>query len=297
MRIGLHDHEDKRYPNLALMKISSFHKSQGDHVEWFDRSKEYDQVYSSKVFTWTVTDVSLPDDVLIGGTGFDISITLPDHIESLCPDYSLYDCKKSYGFLTRGCIRKCEECFVPEKEGHIRAAADIEEFCRHERVVLMDNNVLASSHGVKQIEKIISLGLRVDFNQGLDARLIDGPMAKLLSKVRWSPEIRLACDSVSNIEPVKKAVKLLRLNNTSPPRYFCYVLAKDYKSTIERVEFLKGIYVDPFVQTLRNRDDSFIPSQRLMDLKRWVNNRRIFRSCSFDDYQRNLSKKDNQVKP
>lgn len=285
MRIAIHDHENKKYPNLALMKLSSFHKSHGDHVEWFRENKNYDRVYSSKVFTWTKTDMNLPSDTVIGGTGFDMSLTLPDEIENVCPDYSLYDCDKSYGFLTRGCIRKCKECFVPEKEGNIRAAADIEEFCRHDKVVLMDNNVLASEHGIKQIEKIIKLGLRTDFNQGLDARLIDNNMAKLLSQVRWHPEIRLACDSISNIEPVRKAVELLRWHNTSPPRYFCYVLAKDYDTTLERVKFLKGIYVDPFVQTLRNRDDSFTPSKRLMDLKRWVNKRQIYRKCSFGDYK------------
>ena len=104
-------------------------------------------------------------------------------------------------------------------------------------------------------------------------------MAKLLSKVRWYPELRLACDSLSMMEPVRKAVELLRWHNTSPPRLFCYVLSKDYASTLERVKFLKGIYVDPFVQTLRNKEDTFIPSKRCMNLKRFVNNRRIYRSC------------------
>lgn len=283
-KIAIHDHEDKKYPNLALMKISAFHKGRGDTVEWFDKSANYDLVYSSKVFTWTQKDLSLPRDAICGGTGFDMSVVLPDEIESICPDYSLYGCKKSYGFLTRGCPRSCPDCFVPEKEGKIRPHADIEDFARHDSVVLMDNNVLASDHGIRQIEKIIRLGLRVDFNQGLDARLIDNATAKLLSKVRWYPEIRLACDSMSIMEPVRRAVELLRWHNTSPPRYFCYVLSRDFESTLERVKFLKGIYVDPFVQTLRNKDDSFIPSKRCIDLKRFVNNRRIYRSCSFEEY-------------
>jgi len=284
--IALHDHENKNYPNLALMKISAFHKLQGDSVGWFDPARKYDAVYSSKVFTWTPKEPALPQDTICGGTGFGLTTVLPDHIEKICPDYSLYDCRKSYGFLTRGCIRKCKDCFVPEKEGGIKPHADIESFARHGDVVLMDNNVLAHDHGVRQIEKIIKLGLRADFNQGLDARLIDNTMAKLLSRVRWHPEIRLACDSVGMMEPVRKAVELLRWHNTSPPRYFCYVLSKDYDTTLERVKFLKGIYVDPFVQTLRNKDDTFVPSQRCMDLKRFVNNRRIYRTCAFEDYEK-----------
>lgn len=287
MKIAVHDHEKNNYPNLALMKISSFHKTQGNTVEWFNPLiTDYDIVFSSKVFTWTNLDKSLPSHAIIGGTGFDIKSELISDIEKMCPDYSLYNCTKSYGFLTRGCIRKCKDCFVPEKEGKIRPHADIDDFARHDQVVLMDNNVLSHDHGIKQIEKIIKLGLRIDFNQGLDARLIDRPMAKLLSKVKWHPEIRLACDSMAMLEPVRKAVELLRWNNTSPPRYFCYVLSKDYDSTIARVKFLKGIYVDPFVQTLRNKDDSFVPSQRCMDLKRFVNNRRIYRSCAFEDYKK-----------
>jgi hypothetical protein len=284
MKIAVHDHENNKYPNLALMKISAFHKNKRDTVEWFNQSKDYDIVYSSKIFTWTPVEKSLPKDVVYGGTGIDVSIVLPDLIETMCPDYDLYSCQKSYGFLTRGCIRKCKDCFVPEKEGYIRAAADIQEFCRHEQVVLMDNNVLASDHGISQIEKIIKLRIKVDFNQGLDARLIDNAMAKLLSKVRWYPEIRLACDTMSMIEPVRKAVSFLRWHNTSPPKYFCYVLSKDYDTTLKRVKFLKSIYVDPFVQTLRNKDNSFIPSKRCMNLKRWVNKRQIYRTCAFEDY-------------
>lgn len=286
MKIALHDHENKKYPNVGLMKLGAWHKRQCDDVEWFIPGSSYDKVYSSKVFTWTKRDPELPHDAICGGTGFDMTITLPEEVEHCCPDYSLYETDKSYGFLTRGCIRSCKDCFVPEKEGKIQENADIDEFLRHDSVVLMDNNVLAHKHGIKQIEKMIKLNIKVDFNQGLDARLIDNSVAKLLSKVRWQPSIRLACDSDQSMLAVEKAVELLRWHNTSPPRYFCYVLSKDFESTYRRVRFLRKLYVDPFIQTLRNKDDTFIPSQEMMDLKRWCNNRRIFRSCCFGDYKR-----------
>jgi hypothetical protein len=286
MKIGLHDHESKKYPNLALMKLSAFHKSSGDLVEWYEPGGDYDKVYSSKVFTWGEIDPDLPNDVIMGGTGFDLNVTLESVVEAQCPDYELYGVRRSYGFLTRGCIRKCKDCFVPKKEGAIRRAADISEFLRHDSVALMDNNVLAHPHGISQIEKLAKLGVRVDFNQGLDARLIDNSVAKLLAKVRWHPELRLACDSVESMDAVTRAVSLLRWHNVSPKRLFCYVLSKDFESTYSRVKMLKGIYVDPFVQTLRNMDDSFVPTKEMMDLKRYVNNRRIFRSCSFEDYKR-----------
>jgi len=286
MKIALHDHENNNYPNLALMKLSAWHKAQGDTVEWFNSLLSgYDKVYSSKIFTWTKTDPYLPDDAICGGTGFDVATILPDEVEMMLPDYSLYNCDKSYGFLTRGWIRSCPWCFVPRKEGAIRAHQDIEDFARHKEVVLMDNNVLAHEHGIQQIEKIAKLGLKVDFNQGLDARLIDDSMAKLLGKVKWSPSVRLACDSVSMIEPIRKAVEALRWNNVTPSRYFCYVLVKDIDDAIERIKFLKSMYIDPFCQPYRDQDGTE-PTKVQCDFARWVNHKAVFKTTTWADYKR-----------
>lgn len=283
MRIALHDHENNGYPNVALMKLSAWHKAQGNSVEWFNSMFDYDTVYSSKVFTWTRPDPYLPKDAIIGGTGHDINATLPDEVEVMMPDYSLYDCNKSYGFLTRGCIRSCPWCFVPKKEGRIRAHQDIEDFLQHREVVLMDNNVLAHPHGIKQIEKMAKMGIKVDFNQGLDARLIDNSMAKLLAKVSWEPSIRLACDSVEMIEPIRKAVELLRWNNATPIRYFCYVLVNDIDDALERIKFLKGIYLDPFCQPYRDKEGNE-PTIIQRKFARWVNHKAIFKTTPWEDY-------------
>jgi len=283
MKVALHDHENNGYPNLALMKLSAYHKAQGDIVEWFNATQEYDAVYSSKVFTWTKIDPYLPSDTVIGGTGHDITITLPNEVENIMPDYGLYDCNKSYGFLTRGCIRNCPWCFVPRKEGRIRAHQDIENFLQHNEVVLMDNNVLAHKHGIEQIERMVKLGIKVDFNQGLDARLIDDSMARLLSKISWKPSIRLACDTVEMIEPVRKAVELLRWHNATPIRYFCYVLVKDIDDALERIRFLKSIYLDPFCQPYRDKDGNE-PTSIQKKFARWVNHKAIFKTVLWEDY-------------
>jgi len=288
MRIALHDSEkESGYPNLALMKISAWRKAQGDTVEWFHPLiGNYDKVYSSKVFTWTPEDPYLPKNAIKGGTGYGINAELSEEIEHICPDYSLYDLKQSYGFLTRGCLRSCPECFVPSKEGKIRPHADIEEFTRHKEVVLMDNNVLAHHHGIAQIEKIVKLGLKVDFNQGLDARLIDKTIAKILSKVKWLSPLRLACDSAAMIEPVRKAVEILRWHNVSPARYSCYVLVRqDIADAIERVRFLKGICVDPFAQAYRDKAGT-PPTKEQRDFCRWVDMKSTFKSTTWEDYKR-----------
>jgi hypothetical protein len=285
MKVGLID-IDSKIPNLALMKISAFHKTKGDTVELTVPiiANTYDQIYASKVFTWSEMPI-LPDNAIIGGTGYDLKIKLSEEIEDMCPDYNLYpNMEYSMGFLTRGCIRKCPWCFVPEKEGMIYGAAFIEDFARHKHVLLLDNNVLACEWGLMQIEKIATLGLKVDFNQGLDARLIDDSTAKLLSKVKWWNPIRLACDTKAMMPVVQKAVEALRWHNVTPMRYSCYVLlTDDIEDCVERVRFLKGIGVDPFVQPYRSPDGRE-PSEIQKKLARYVDHKAIFKSITFDEY-------------
>ena len=151
----------------------------------------YDKVYSSKVFRFTPQDQMLPCGTIRGGVGYGEALTLSDEIEHTCPDYALYGCEHALGFTTRGCPNKCAWCVVPSKEGKIRAHADVEEFLSGKRsVVLMDNNILAHAHGITQLEQIAALGVKLDCNQGLDARLVDGAIARLLGRIRWIRFVR-----------------------------------------------------------------------------------------------------------
>lgn len=118
MKIGLIDVDGHNFPNLALMKISAYHKSKGDNVEWFFGFDEYDKVYMSKVFTFTedFTQVINAKEIIKGGTGYDLKSKLPQEMENMYPDYDLYGIKDvAYGYLTRGCPRGCKFCIVAEK--------------------------------------------------------------------------------------------------------------------------------------------------------------------------------------
>lgn len=283
MRIALHD-DKTGFPNLALMKLSAWHKSKGDSVEWFVPMGQYDHIYSSKVFSFTQDDPYLPDTAEKGGTGYGLNGTLPDEVEHICPDFSLYGKDYSMGFLTRGCHRKCGWCVVPEKEGNIHPHADIEEFLRHKDVVLLDNNILASQHGIEQIEKMAKLGVRVDFNQGLDARLIDDGVARLLGNLKWMHPLRLACDHHGQMKSVARAVELLRWHNVTPRRYFCYCLVQDLPDAIERVKFLKGIDVDPFAQPYIDPEGNPATWEQKA-FSRWVNHKAEFKSRTWEDYR------------
>jgi hypothetical protein len=269
------------------MKLSAHYKKKGIHAELFDNFSEYDQVYVSKVFTWSEFNEYVPETSINGGTGYGLNVNLTDEIEHECPDYTLYNLSYSVGFLTRGCIRKCKFCVVPEKEGEIREHADIDEFIRHEKAVFLDNNALAHDHGIRQIEKIAKLGIKADFNQGLDFRLVDQQIAKLLSSVKWIRFIRTACDHKSQMEPVNKAVKYLEKHGVKSYRIFCYLLVNDIDDALERVEFLRGLGVDIFAQPYRDLKNNKGPSIEQRRFARWVNHKAIFKTISWEEYQNN----------
>jgi hypothetical protein len=294
--IALHNAEQNtKYSNLALLKLAAYHKEKGDTVESYAPlfSDKYDKIYSSKVFTFKKTERPT-GNVEFGGTGYNLTNTLPDEIEHLCPDYALHPFNYSLGFLTRGCPNNCAWCIVPKKEGAIRAHADIDEFLRHKNVVLMDNNVLASPHGITQIEKLGHLGVKVDFNQGLDARLIDDSIARRLAKLKWLSPIRLACDTNTQMKYILNAVQLLRWHNARPARYFVYCLMRGTpEETIDRVQYLKRLYLEPFVQPLISFDSIDIRTKEQRLFARWVNHTAVFNSVSWDDYK---NKKETDVK-
>ena len=301
--IGIYDVDSSSFPNLALMKISAWHKNKKNKVVLIDPkypllNPKCDIVYCSKVFTYNKQSEYIKQNkkykrVIYGGIGYGLkSKNLNKYIEHICPDYDLYGIDYSLGFLTRGCIRKCSWCIVPEKEGNIKPHADIEEFLRHNKAVLMDNNVLACDHGIKQIEKIIKLGIKVDFNQGLDARLIDNSIAKLLSKVKWLNPIRLACDNQSQTKHIQKAVNLLRWHNAHPRNFFVYCLiTKDIKESLNRIKFLKGLNVDPFAQPFINFKTNERPNKTQRSLARWVNIKSIFYATTWEEYKYNHENK------
>lgn len=202
MKVSLVDVDGHNFPNLALMKISAWHKANGDDVDWYMPLFSHpDRIYASKVFTFTrdFTDYNPNDPTPTkGGTGYDVSSKLPDCIEDMVPDYSIYpQYDFATGFLTRGCIRRCKWCVVPRKEGHIREVCDIEKIAVRKRVVLMDNNFLAADEDFvrDQLDKAKRLKVQIDFNQALDARLVTAKNAGWLSKCVWNPYIRFSCDT------------------------------------------------------------------------------------------------------
>ena len=234
MNIGLHDADKenlskrrKIFPNYALMKISAYHKSLGDNVEWWDKNKTYDRVYSSKVFGYTPENPDLPPDTIRGGTGYGLFSDLPPEIDEMFPDYTLYpDCDYAIGYITRGCPNNCRWYIVPKKEGKIHAYRDWHDLVRpdSDKLVLMDNNILSCKFGIKQLESLIDSGYKIDLNQGMDARLVTDEIAQILSKLKWIRFLRFSCDTVPQIEAIHKTAELLGKYGIKPSKLFIYLL-------------------------------------------------------------------------
>ena len=295
MKIGLIA-VDSEYPNLALMKISSWHKSNGDEVEWYSPFEKYDEVYMSKIFSFTPDYghwITNARHIRKGGTGYDVHSRLPEDMEFVKPDYSLYpsiDKKTAYGFLTRGCPNKCKWCVVPRKEGGVKPYMDVDDIATDGRtnLILMDNNVLACDYGLEQIEKIIERKYRVDFNQALDARLVTDGIAKLLAKVRWLNQIRFGCDTPKQIEECERAMKMIDGYRGKPASYLMYTMINaDFDESFRRLNHWRTFKrVRIVAQPFRDVDN---PSQVILqwqkDMARWAMRREIYAVSEFKDYE------------
>jgi len=242
MKIGLIDvdgHGKKKkwgatvYPNLAISKIASYHKQMGDEVVWYEPlfTGHCDKVYMSKVFSFS-QDYVYPidaDEIIKGGTGYDIYSKLPSDIDDCQPDLSIYPnvpTDTSYGFLTRGCPNKCSWCVVPRKEGAVHKYWDIDRVANgRKNVVLMDNNILASGdYAVEQISKSIERGYHIDFNQAMDARLVTDEYARLIANTKWMHgRVRFGCDTHAQIEHCEKAIEMINSYGFKG-EYFLYTM-------------------------------------------------------------------------
>lgn len=271
MKIGLHDSEKeylkrKTFPNYAIMKISAYHKSIGDTVEWWNPLEKYDRVYSSKIFDFTPQNPYLPPDTVKGGTGYDILSVLPDEIENCFPDYTIYpECDYAIGYITRGCPNKCRWCIVPQKEGNIKSYRAWQELVRTDssKLVLMDNNILACEYGIEQLESLIDSGYQIDLNQGMDARLVTDRIAEILSRIKWIKYIRFSCDTTAQIRAIENASALLMKNGVKPYKLFIYLLVtEDIENAAYRVEQLKKLKgITIYAQAERNERKGIIPNK------------------------------------
>lgn len=311
MKIGLIDVDGHNYPNLPLMKLSAYHKAKGDSVEWYQPmfSGHMDIVYMSKVFSFTPDYEYFidADKIVKGGTGYAIKLVdgkevydkskdtpLSDEIEHIYPDYSIYPEQTkdtAYGFLTRGCPRGCSFCHVAPKEGQCsHKVADLSEFWNGQKnIVLCDPNILACPDWKDLLQQLIDSKAHVDFNQGLDIRMMTSEKAEMLSQIKINA-IHFAWDRYEDIDLVQpRFLEFRKASKIHPHNLQVYVLCGDHERKVleqdlYRIGWLRDNGYAPYVMLY---DKEHLPKgHELRKLQRWVNNRFIFWSCStFDEYK------------
>ena len=294
MKIGLIDVDGHNFPNLALMKISAWHKARGDSVEWWWGWGQYDRVYISKVFDETyskdILDPLNAKEIIRGGTGYGLDNKLPEEIERMYPDYSLYPQytkDTAYGFLTRGCPNNCPFCIVCAKEGRKSCkVADLSDWWNGQKnIVLCDPNLLACRDHMDLLGQLADSKAWVDMNQGADARMLTEKNIEALNRVKFK-RIHFAWDLMDRSEQIIKGLNLyLEHGKIQDPRRRCVYVLTNFNTTMEenlyRVYTLQNMGYEPYVMVY---DKPHAPREVRL-LQRWCNNKRIFKTTArFEDF-------------
>lgn len=288
MKIGLVDVDSHNFPNFALMRISAWHKAQGDEVEWaVPMFGDYDRVYQSKIFTFTldVTDFDGKCEVIRGGTGYDVRSELPVQMECTTEmDYSIYpQYPFSVIFLSRGCIRKCPFCLVHNKEGYIHSVIPAQLNPNGKWIEVLDNNFFGHPQWHASVEYLMEVGQSINLH-GVDIRIMDEEQAFYLNKLRLRKSIHIAWDlpEIDLTDKLKEVTKYIK-----PWKLMCYVLV-GFNSSMEqdlyRIERLRELGIKPYVMPYRDFENKRVPTQYEKDLAQYVNKPIIFRSCTFEDF-------------
>lgn len=288
---------DSSIPNLALMKLSTYYKEKGDVVGF--NVQDPDIVYASVIFEANKHKVDglkfyYPHaKIYIGGSGYDLASKLPDKIEFLKPDYSLYpDNDFSIGFTTRGCIRKCSFCIVPQKEGMFRKVQHPQMWYnpKFKKIVFLDNNILADKNWFFEVSNwCIEKKLAVWFCQGLDIRLVDAEVAAKLLEMKFFKGIFFAWDHIEDEDVIKDKIRILKSVGFSESKlkqlvqFYVYVDSdSEYESGVYRCRELKKFHYNAFVMfNIRNK-----PTSRINKLRRWANRKPIYWSIDISEYNR-----------
>ena len=294
MKIGLIDVDGHNFPNLALMKISAWHKARGDSVEWWWGWGQYDRVYISKVFDETyskdILDPLNAKEIIRGGTGYGLDNKLPEEIERMYPDYSLYPQytkDTAYGFLTRGCPNNCPFCIVCAKEGRKSCkVADLSDWWNGQKnIVLCDPNLLACRDHMDLLGQLADSKAWVDMNQGADARMLTEKNIEALNRVKFK-RIHFAWDLMDRSEQIIKGLNLyLEHGKIQDPRRRCVYVLTNFNTTMEenlyRVYTLQNMGYEPYVMVY---DKPHAPREVRL-LQRWCNNKRVFKTTArFEDF-------------
>jgi hypothetical protein len=291
---------DSKIPNLALMKLSAYYKQRGSTVTlkkldipYFPGRKKkhhslitrsYDKVFCSVIYSTSRKHIS-GRNIQYGGSGVDLGLSLPPEVEKCDPDYQLYDEREfSYGFLSRGCVRNCKFCIVPEKEGKIRQVATVDDIVRHKKVRFLDNNFLALPNHKEILEELVNRKIKCEFYQGLDIRLIDDENSTLLKHLRYIENYTFAFDYLHLEKVIEKKLELMNWRSKWKFKFFVYCHPdQSIANVLRRIDLLRAWGCLPYIM----RDLACWESEYrefYIDLAAYCNQPVMFKNVSFIDY-------------
>lgn len=260
------------------------------------------------------------DKLIIGGTGWDFieidgKLTEVTHtelsleIEKCIPDYDLYSVEMVYenackggiatkkskleksktivdmgtGFTSRGCIRNCDFCIVPQKEGCLHKVAEIKDLINPKSniITLYDNNLTADPDCIDKLHEIRDRKLKVNISQGIDVRLLNEEKAKALGEVKHLRSLHYAWDLMDSENKIIEGIRLLK-DYVKAWRHMCFILTgfnTSFEEDMYRIEKLKDLGIEPYVMKYNKRNDD----NRLNQLAGWVNSRK-HTCCKFEDF-------------
>ena len=279
MKIGLLNLEPQ-INNTALMKISGYHKKQGDTVEMYIDffRNHYDKIYCSSLFDFTPKH-QVPENAVCGGTGFDIKKKLPKDIDDCDLDYSIFpDCKSSYVWFSRGCIRNCPFCIVRKKEGYIHSVNPTNINPRGTVIEIMDNNFFANPEWKNSEKYLDKWQQSINFSSGIDVRIFEPEQALFINKYKIK-RVHTAWDD-PKIDLIPKFKEIIK--HIKPYKIMAYVLI-GFDSTPEedlmRVTKLWELKIDPFVMPYNKKD------KYQKRFARWVNHKAVFKTVKWEEYR------------
>jgi len=295
---------DSKIPNLALMKLSTFHKPWDDvellrlGISYYPSRKHkkvidvsgYDKVYVSTIFMGSLDYIEFggESDIICGGTGYSLDVNLPLDISELECDYSIYpENDSSYGFLTRGCIRDCYFCVVPKKEGWIRQVANVCDIVMHDKTYFLDNNILALDGHEDILQELVDKKVKYQFKQGLDIRLISDRNAELLAQSRYIGDYTFAFDDLKFEKQITRKLELFRKHFTRvwKIRFFIYCNANQdiISDVMYRLNWCRDHDVLPYLMRDINCWESS-EQDVYTDLAAYCNQPSLWKKMSLNEY-------------